>query len=269
MGLFNTGTSILVIEDDPVDAELLVGVLQRLDIGDPVELVTDLTSALAYLSENSPQLVLVDLNLPDSKGLDSVRSVVKAAPQIPVIALTGLHDQTLALDAVRCGAQDYVPKDLLDTPLLERVLSHALDRQSIRNALSQQYAAWTHVVRSLRAIDKDEEYLRVRNAAAFAGAVGVYETLLSTIDGEPTDHRGSRGTGVEELARRLASVGATVTDLLDVHLAALGRRRDRASQAGNPREREQLLILEAMGHLVGRYREQARASRSKKAPIAM
>ncbi|MFT7625496.1 MAG: DNA-binding NarL/FixJ family response regulator, partial [Myxococcota bacterium] len=244
---------VLLVEDDDFDQKNVARMLRDSeDQKFEVETVARLGAALERITAGKLDAVLLDVNLPDSSGELTVRAAVSRAVGIPIVVLTGGGDDDLGLESMRCGAQDYLPKDALEPALLRRVLTHAVERQRLLNDLSRRYAAWTTVVRSLRALDSADS-LQKHHPARFQELVGVHTTLLERSSGALRAGEAHSAT-VEEIARRLVSNRATVSDLLDVHLAAIGRRVDAESQAGRTREQEQLLILELMGHLVTQYR---------------
>ncbi len=83
-------------------------------------------------------MVLLDLSLPDSEGLDSIVRVHEKVPEIPIVILTGQDDEQLALKAVRAGAQDYLVKGQGDGNLLLRAMRYAIERKRIEEALQQR-----------------------------------------------------------------------------------------------------------------------------------
>ncbi len=126
---------ILLVEDNPADARLLEilfaghnGMQVR------VERAETLSSALAAISSAPAStgpldLILLDLTLPDSESLDTLRAVRTRAPSIPIVVLSGLADETLALRAVREGAQDYLVKGRIDAEILSRAVRYAIERK--------------------------------------------------------------------------------------------------------------------------------------------
>ena len=127
---------LLLVEDNPGDARLIQETLA--DAGDDMfELahVEDLASGLARLDENEFQLVLLDLDLPDSVGLDTFQQMRVGAPRIPFIVLTGLDDEGLALKAVQLGAQDYLIKGEADSRLLVRAIRYAIEREQTQQKI--------------------------------------------------------------------------------------------------------------------------------------
>jgi signal transduction histidine kinase len=104
--------------------------------------IQTLDLAIQYLSHAHCDVVLLDLSLPDSQGLDTVKRLQANIPNIPVIVLTGMYDRKLALQAVAGGAQDYLVKGQISAPLLERALQYAIERKKcevhLKLALEQE-----------------------------------------------------------------------------------------------------------------------------------
>ena len=123
-------TRILLIEDNPADARLLREYL--IEAGaDRYQIVhaARLAEGIERLSSETFDVILLDLGLPDSQGLDSFYRLRVCTPNIPVILLTGLQDERTAAVAVQAGAQDYLNKNDVNQALLERTLHYAIDRQ--------------------------------------------------------------------------------------------------------------------------------------------
>jgi len=133
---------ILIVEDNPADADLIREMLPQTDsLHFQAESVHRLSGALARLERRDIDLVLLDLGLPDSQGLPTFHALRKAAPDIPVIVLSGNDDQDLAIAAVRDGAQDYLVKGRFGGDLLVRAARYALEREhlilELREALAR------------------------------------------------------------------------------------------------------------------------------------
>lgn len=118
---------ILLVEDSPADSRLLWEMLRDSGIKNRFSLDPAMTlrEAVAQLSSKKFDLVLLDLMLPDSAGIDTFRAVHKACPDVPVVLLTGLSDENLAARAVREGAQDYLVKGQVDQAALVRSMRYA------------------------------------------------------------------------------------------------------------------------------------------------
>src|SRR3990170_8532579 len=121
---------ILLVEDSPADARLLWEMLRESAIKGRFTLdpAVTLNEAISQLSSKKFDLVLLDLMLPDSAGLDTFTAVHKACPDVPVVLLTGLSDENLAARAVREGAQDYLVKGQVDPAALVRSMRYAVER---------------------------------------------------------------------------------------------------------------------------------------------
>ena len=112
---------VLLIEDNPGDARLIQAMIEE-DDGAPFVLhfADRLSLGLEHLSASETALVLLDLSLPDSFGLETFAKVYAHSPTVPIIVLTGNDDAKVALSAVKSGAQDYLVKSRLDRELLLR-----------------------------------------------------------------------------------------------------------------------------------------------------
>ena len=130
---------LLLVEDNPGDA-VLVREMLHTALEDQVELVhvEALEEACAQVLEVEAACVLLDLSLPDAVGLDAVTRMQAAAPDIPIVVLTGLDDETLALSAVQHGAQDYLIKGQVDEVLIARSIRYAIERKRAEVALAHQ-----------------------------------------------------------------------------------------------------------------------------------
>jgi two-component system, cell cycle response regulator len=126
-------TKILLVEDNPGDARLLREALAE-SLGPRFELIHSETLAkgLDVLMTCDPDVVLLDLGLPDSQGLDAVRRTHDAAPGVPIVVLTGLNDERLAIQSLQVGAQDYLGKAHINSGLLWNALRYAMERQRVQ-----------------------------------------------------------------------------------------------------------------------------------------
>ena len=129
-------TMILLVEDNPGDARLIREMLQEvLRPGFDVAEAGRLDEACARLARGGIEAILLDLTLPDAHGVETVRKVVACAPAIPVVVLTGLDDQAVALQALQAGAQDYLTKGQVDGAQLSRSIRYAQERKRLEISL--------------------------------------------------------------------------------------------------------------------------------------
>ncbi len=131
--------SVLLIEDNPGDARLIEEMLRE-DPATPFRLrrADRLSRGLELLSLKETELVLLDLSLPDSHGLETFSKVYAHSPKVPIIVLSGNDDQTLALFAVKSGAQDYLVKGKIDRELLLRAMQYSIERKRYQEELERQ-----------------------------------------------------------------------------------------------------------------------------------
>ena len=149
---------LLLIEDNPGDARLV-----REHLVDGADSQTfqfehagTLASAIALFAEQpKPEIVLLDLSLPDSFGLETLARWQAAAPKLPVIVLTGSDDEALAVAAVREGAQDYLVKGRIDGALLVQAIRYAIERKRVQEDLRQANSSL-----EIRVEERTAEYAR-------------------------------------------------------------------------------------------------------------
>ena len=130
---------VLLIEDNPGDVRLIREMLSEGEDGlFELDCVGRLSQGLEYLATRGTGVVLLDLSLPDSYGFDTFLKVYAHSPKVPIIVLTGHDDQTIALSAVKTGAQDYLVKGKLDRELLLRSMQYSIERKRYQEQLEYQ-----------------------------------------------------------------------------------------------------------------------------------
>ena len=119
---------MLLVEDNPGDFRLIQEMFKESKANVELKWAKQLSTGLANLKEEMFDVLLADLGLPDSQGIDTFKKIHDQAPQIPVVVLTGLADDGLAMRALREGAQDYLVKGQIDSNLLIRAIRYAIER---------------------------------------------------------------------------------------------------------------------------------------------
>jgi diguanylate cyclase (GGDEF)-like protein len=128
---------VLLVEDDP-DDQLLVREMLREAASDAVLTSCDrLAAGLGPITGGLADLVLLDLSLPDARGLDGLRQLRTLAPEVPIVILTGNTDAQIGVDAVQAGAQDYLVKGKVNGDQLARTMRHAVERQRNERHLAE------------------------------------------------------------------------------------------------------------------------------------
>lgn len=149
-------TDLLLVEDDPQDAQYIQRLLaefgsvdDRLLTFGEIHRADRLSAALGEL-DREPDVVLLDLNLPDSDGLATLDAAVEHAPHVPVVVVTGQQDRELGPEAIRRGAEDYLQKGRITGEILHRTVRYAIDRRENQREireLNRQLSAFHRVVR--------------------------------------------------------------------------------------------------------------------------
>ena len=129
---------ILLIEDNLGDIRLIQEMIKDLEYT-TIRLIVqkDLSTGIPYLNQHKFHLILLDLSLPDSHGLDTIERILKSVDEVPIIVLTGTDNLMLAIEAVKSGAQDYLIKGNLNRMLLERSIYYSIERHKIMEKLKK------------------------------------------------------------------------------------------------------------------------------------
>ncbi len=130
---------VLLVEDSPADARMIEELLRESGHGRfALARAGRLSTALSQLVSERPQVLVLDLSLPDSNGVATFRRAHAAAPDLPIVVLTGLDDEEVAVQTVAEGASDYIAKNDLSGSLLVRALRYAIERQRSADALREK-----------------------------------------------------------------------------------------------------------------------------------
>lgn len=122
--------NILIVEDNPADLFVLEGLLWKTWLPiDTIWKASSGTEAVVQLQKHKPSLILLDLSLTDSTGIDSYKSIQHLALDIPILVLTGLADMDMALETMSLGAQDYLVKGEFDEKLLAKSIQYSIERK--------------------------------------------------------------------------------------------------------------------------------------------
>ena len=138
---FGKGLSVLVVENNQVDSKMLSGILSKSYFG-PFNLQTadTLQSAFQILNNNNFDVILLDLNLKDSAGLETLQRLHEKYPDISVVVNTGVYEDDLGLEAIKNGAQDYLIKGMYRPYGLIKALYYAVERKRAEKELQNAYS---------------------------------------------------------------------------------------------------------------------------------
>jgi len=200
-------TSVLLVEDNPSDARLIEEYMTEqpwsdTDTDGPVIERSDRIEEAVTASFDEIDIILLDLGLPDSTGLDTLDEMVAVCDGTPVVVLTGLDDERVGAEAVEHGAQDYLVKDDLSPRLLRQTLRYAIERERRQQELQQrntELALLNQVVRH-----------DIRNDVTVILSWG--DTLTAHVDDDGSEHLDR----MLNAGKHITNITETVGDFLDV-----------------------------------------------------
>jgi two-component system, cell cycle sensor histidine kinase and response regulator CckA len=184
--MMNHPIKILLIEDNPGDVLLLQETLADISL---IELewvhAERMSNALDRLQSEDFDVILLDLVLPDSQGLDTFTQIHAQAPVIPIVVLTGMADETLALRAMQAGAQDYLVKGQASgSDLLMRSIRYAIERKRIEATLKQREQEFRTLAENapdiIARFDPQLRHIYVNSAGEKASGIAAQDSLGKT-----------------------------------------------------------------------------------------
>lgn len=195
--------SILVVEDDAGDfgliqAHIRRAGLRRLGDGEPVAWASTLVDGVRMATAGRPDVVLLDLSLPDSAGIATVQMMRSVVPDVPIIVLTGADDHQLAAAALEAGAQDYLVKGQFEHDALGRAIRHAVVRQKLESRLRLFEAALNSAANGIVITDVNATVVWAN--PAFTRMTGI--SLAEAVGTRPSEMR-SAGEQDEEFRQRM------------------------------------------------------------------
>jgi phosphoserine phosphatase RsbU/P len=210
----NESKHILLIEDNPGDADLIRLRLVEAHSELPVSCVDRLSTGLASMLVETPAMVLLDLNLPDSHGAETYRSVLKEAPGVPIVVLSGLDDEEMAVNAVHQGVQDYLVKGNFDSKQLARAMRYAVERQAL--LLSLDMSRRQQIKFKNDFLSHVSHELRTPLACIHQFVSLMLDGLAGSVLPEQREH-------LETVFRSANQLRAMITDLLEATRAETGK----------------------------------------------
>ena len=217
-------TKVLLVEDNLGDARLLYeGLEEALPDQFQMTHVRRLSEALEYLWVETCDVVLLDLGLPDSHGLDTLVVTRAQAPGVPIVVLTGFQDEAMAVEALKAGAQDYLVKGQVDSKLLGRMLRYAIVRKATEEALLREglaVARTKELERSRQRLIAAEERVRREASAQLHGSVR--ENLLVLKGRLQELLKGTRSAA--ETTRLLSEAIDGLSQVIEPQVAVLSRQ---------------------------------------------
>ena len=207
---------VLLIEDNPGDADLVR--LRLVESNTPVNVscFNRLSDGLASLASHPPTVVLLDLNLPDSHGLETFRKVLEKAPDIPVVILSGQEDEALAMKAIHQGVQDYLVKGDMTSRNLERSMRYAIERQALLRSL--EISRKQQIEFKNRFLSHVSHELRTPLNCIHQYVSLLFDGLAGPVAPEQRDH-------LQTVLKSVNQLHAMIRDLLEATRAESGKLR--------------------------------------------
>jgi PAS domain S-box-containing protein len=217
---------LLLVDDDVVDRRLITKALARFSstVQFDIETAGTLSEAVKHLSSNSYDITLLDLNLPDTSGIDTVQSVHAVDSNVPIVVLTGLPDEKMGLNTIEQGAEDYLVKGKFSDNELMRTIRYAMERkrreQEIKNAAKAWRTTFDSITDFIAILDKDFKILRVNRALSNAYGVQPQELIGKTCRElyQCTEHNRRNCAHAKTLKTRQPSAAEIFQEKLGLHL---------------------------------------------------
>jgi signal transduction histidine kinase len=209
-------TSVLLIEDNPGDADLVR--LRLVEGQSPVRVncVNRLADGLASLTVETPSVVLLDLNLPDSHGADTFRRLMEHSPNVPVVVLSGQDDEVLAIKAVHQGVQDYLVKGNISSKQLERAMRYAVERQALLRALE---------ITQKQQLEFKNQFLSHVSHELRTPLTCIHQYVTLLLDGLAGPIAPDQGDHLKTVLKSVNQLHAMIRDLLEATRAESGKMR--------------------------------------------
>ena len=262
---------VLLIDDDPDDTLIINEDIQKMkDKKLSLSSVDSFKDGINFLSEHEVDVVLLDLNLPDSSGLDTVINMRREFPILPVIALTGVDDEEFSSRVVQAGAQDYLVKGEVTPNLMAHSIRYAIERQQLLAELERTRQR-EQETRELNSLEKLSQYpkttltsqiygflsLREGGPEFYSRMVEDYANILDLALEQRAFYMEDKVTpAIRQMADQLVLVKSNARDVIEIHTAALKTRCHSAlSQKVQAYiEEGRIILLRLMGNLAMNYR---------------
>jgi PAS domain S-box-containing protein len=204
---------VLLVEDNPGDARFVREMVREVpDLS--IHHVERLATAIEHLATQKVDVVLLDLGLPDSQGLETLRTVIKTGGGVPVVVLTGHDDEAVGRAAVRDGAQDYLVKGQVAGQALTRAVRYAIERKGAEQALMESEARFRMFTErtpdGVFSVDNTGRYTQANGSACRITGYSKDELLQMSIQELLAEE--SLEDGLDHF-RRLMETGAATSDL--------------------------------------------------------
>ncbi len=255
---------ILIIEDDSVDRQMLRRTLADTDLAVEIEEVGTVADAISSLRDRKYDVALLDYKLPDGTAITVLKAIAGAKIfPTPVIVLTVYADKKIALEALQEGAQDFLPKELVDPDNLERAIRYCIQRHKLwqevqwsrqRERRERELSAFQESVTDLDAAPppaiKELEHLFEQFVADYQAA------LTKSLEAITYKDQPEVSDQMRILATKLGDMQASPKDVIDIHSVALTRACKGKTKAVEEATTDEgrIMVVQLMGYMCRHYR---------------
>lgn len=203
---------LLLVEDDAGDRKIVtLALAQFSDVVDfNIETAETLSEAIENLKNKDYNVVLLDLGLPDSRGLDTVQKTHEANPNIPIVVLTGLADEETGLEAMEKGAEDYLVKGKILEHTLIKTIRYAIERKRVENKLKE-------------AVEAKEKFISIVSHDLRVPLASIKESISIVIDGVTGKIKKEQKDCLDIAKRNVDRLNRLINDLLDFQKLGAGK----------------------------------------------
>ena len=262
---------VLNIEDNPGDARMVKELLTD-DVIDnyTVQIAKNMNEVQQQTEPEKFDVILLDLSLPETSGLETVDAVKALFPHTPIVVLTGLDDEVLGDASINKGVQDYLQKGIITTPLLTRSIRYAIDRQKMALELEKfkQIENQDKELKSLEKLSPDgsavvtEKALGIKSLKessplTFNEFTEKFEQVLKLhIENNLYKTDINTGNKLKALATGFGKINAGPKDIVEVYSTVLKSKIDHSNMKASQTyvDEGRFVLLEIMGYLVNYYR---------------
>ena len=271
-------TRVLLVEDNDADVRMCREILAADEsVRWRLEVAESLTAAESMPALNHSDAFLLDLGLPESVGVETLRRFRRIAPDKPIVVMTGLDDDAAGIESLKEGAQDFLVKGRRESETLSRSLRYAIERHALRRQIEQDRIEREQELERERVQEERSMRRLASTSGVTARLYGRYplsesaplvfddiadeyrRRLLEALEQQVKRVEHDVSGGLRDIADRLGRLGASPRDVVEVHMRAL-----KAAGIGSPiikrraiAEEGRFRALELMGHLVSYYRRYA------------
>jgi signal transduction histidine kinase len=203
---------LLLVDDDPGDRKMVKLALARSsNIADfNIETAETLSEATEHLKNKDYDVVLLDLGLPDSQGINTVQKTHEANPNVPIVVLTGLANEEMGLEAIKKGAEDYLVKGKPSEHTLVRIIRYAIERKKVEEKLKE-------------AIEAKSQFMSMVSHELRVPLASIKESIAIVSDGLAGKIKKDQKNYLDIARRNINRLNKLIGDLLDFQKLEAGK----------------------------------------------